>query len=67
MSRTVHKLKINSSVLCGAVTIQELFSRSWVQKFKKIKINQIKRRFKKIIIIKIITITIRLVKTIFLS
>lgn len=67
MSRTVHKLKINSSVLCGAVTIQELFSRSWVQKFKKIKINQIKRRLKKIIIIKIITITIRLVKTIFLS
>lgn len=47
MSRTVHKLKINSSVLCGAVTIQELFSRSWVQKFKKIKINQIKRRLKK--------------------
>lgn len=39
MSRTVHKLKINSSVLCGAVTIQELFSRSWVQKFKK-KINK---------------------------
>lgn len=67
MSRTVHKLKIYSSVLCGAVTIQELFSRSWVQKFKKIKINQIKRRLKKIIIIKIITITIRLVKTIFLS
>lgn len=35
MSRTVHKLKTNSSVLCGAVTIQELFSRSWVQKLKK--------------------------------
>lgn len=38
MSRTVHKLKTNSSVLCGAVTIQELFSRSWVQKLKKKKI-----------------------------
>lgn len=47
MSRTVHKLKINSSVLCGAVTIQELISRSWVQKLKK-KSNQIKRRFLKI-------------------
>lgn len=46
MSRTVHKLKTNSSVLCGAVTIQELFSRSWVQKLKKKK-NQIKRCFKK--------------------